>query len=499
MTIQDKVFINPPVDMHEPNDIASLLHTISNNLPGIMIYQLVRDPDGSMRFTYLSESVEKLTGKTPGQVIHDPRILYNLIDQDDRLKFKKAKEISYQRMSLLDVVVRAHNNSGNTRWLHIRSLPRKLNDGKVAWDGVYMDITETMEKEKQIGEKEAQLRLFVENSPAAIAMLDLNLNYIIASKRWKQDYDLGNIDINGKNHYEIFPDIPDEWKMVHKRCLAGAIEKKEEDLFIRQDGRKEWVRWEIHPWYTISGEVGGLILLTEVMTEKKNAEELLKHSLEDIRRLASHLEKIREEERIAIAREIHDELGQQLTVLKMDISWINKNLSLTDEQQILRMKDLLQTIDNTIRSVRRISSELRPSVLDDLGLIAAFEWLIKDFEKRSGIKATLVSEIEEVDLDINAKTALFRVFQESITNVARHAHATQVTAFLKKENEDLLITIKDNGKGFDISSIENKETLGILGIKERIAIIKGTYAIDSIPGEGTTIEIKVPVSSEART
>lgn len=842
---------------------AIQLHTISNSLPGIMTYQLVREHDGKMKFTYLSESVERLTGKAPDQVMQDPAILFDMIHEDDRVKFKNAQEISFQTMSLFDVVIRANDHSGRTRWLHIRSVPRKLNDDEVAWDGVHIDITETMEKEKQLSEKETQLRLFVENSPAAIAMLDVNMNYIIASKRWKEDYNLGDIDINGKSHYDIFPEIPDEWKMVHRRCLAGAIEKNEEDLFIRKDGRREWVRWEIHPWYTISGEVGGIILLTEVITarkeveialtekeekyrtlieqasdgifiadknynyidvnnagckmlgyskdellslqiqdlviltpddtplrlkeldegksllherilrhkngleihveisakrlsdgnllafvrditerkkadkelktsnerfemiasttqdalwewdirentlwsnrvhqelygltvkdavpaheewishihpedkdrvvtcfnkalqstdsiwfeeyrfqtnygikhiydrtiiirdekglpvrlmgnmmditniratqkelvdykyaldqssivaitdrrgrinyvnenfckiskyspeeligedhrivnsafhpksffaelwttiskgsiwrgevrnrakdgtfywvdttivpflnetgkpyqyvvirtditEKKNAEELLKHSLEDIRRLASHLEKIREEERIAIAREIHDELGQQLTVLKMDISWLNKNISPTEERQVLRMKDLLQTIDNTIKSVRRISSELRPSVLDDLGLIAAFEWLLKDFEKRAGIKTKLISQIDELDLDINIKTALFRIFQESLTNVARHAQASEVNAFLKKENKNLLITIKDNGKGFVISSIESKKTLGILGIKERIAIINGTYSIESVPGEGTTIKIQVPVSS----
>jgi PAS domain S-box-containing protein len=263
-----------------------------------------------------------------------------------------------------------------------------------------------------------------------------------------------------------------------------------------KDGSFYWVDTTIVPFLKETGKPYQYVVIRSDITEKKIAEDLLKQSLQDIRRLASHLEKIREEERIAIAREIHDELGQQLTVLKMDISWLNKNLSLTDEQSKLRMKDLLQTIDQTIKTVRRISTELRPSVLDDLGLIAAFEWLLKDFEKRSGVKSRLFSSLDEVSLDLNAKTALFRVFQESLTNVARHAQASEVNAFLKKENDDLLITIKDNGKGFDVTSMENKKTLGILGIKERIAIIKGTYAIDSIPGKGTTIELKVPVSSE---
>jgi signal transduction histidine kinase len=266
-----------------------------------------------------------------------------------------------------------------------------------------------------------------------------------------------------------------------------------------KDGVFYWVDTTIVPFLNETGKPYQYVVIRSDITEKKNAEELLKHSLDDIRRLASHLEKIREEERIAVAREIHDELGQQLTVLKMDIYWLNKNLSLADQNQIARMKDLLQTIDNTISSVRRISSELRPGILDDLGLIAAFEWLLRDFEKRSGVKTRLRSEINEVTVDLNTKTALFRIFQESLTNVARHAQASEVEAFLKHEQQDLLITIKDNGKGFVISSIEGKKTLGILGIKERIGIIKGVYTIDSTPGKGTTIEIRVPVSSQTET
>jgi PAS domain S-box-containing protein len=262
-----------------------------------------------------------------------------------------------------------------------------------------------------------------------------------------------------------------------------------------KDGSNYWVDTTIIPFLNESGKPYQYVVIRSDITEKKKSEELLKDSLEDVRRLASHLEKVREEERIAIAREIHDELGQQLTVLKMDISWLNKNLSFTEERQTIRMRELLETIDSTIKSVRRISSELRPSVLDDLGLIAAFEWQLRDFEKRSGIKTKLFSDINELDLDINAKTALFRILQESLTNVARHAQASEVITCLKKHDDNLLITIKDNGKGFVLSTIGNKKTLGILGIKERIAIIDGTYNIQSSLGEGTTIEIQVPVSS----
>jgi signal transduction histidine kinase len=290
---------------------------------------------------------------------------------------------------------------------------------------------------------------------------------------------------SGYHSKEFFKDL---WTTISKGHIwRGELRNKaKDDSFY-------WVDTTIVPFLNETGKPYQYVVIRSDITEKKKAEELLKHSLEDIRRLASHSEKIREEERIAIAREIHDELGQQLTVLKMDVSWLNKNLSFTNDTQMLRMRDLLQTIDNTIKSVRRISSELRPSVLDDLGLIAALEWLLKDFEKRSGIKTKFSSDINELNIDLNTKTALFRVFQETITNVARHAQASEVIASLKIENEKLLITVKDNGKGFVINTIGDKKTLGILGIKERIGLINGEFKIDSTPGEGTTIEIKVKV------
>ena len=231
------------------------------------------------------------------------------------------------------------------------------------------------------------------------------------------------------------------------------------------------------------------------ITEKKKAEKSVKQSYEDIRRLASHQEKISDEERISIAREIHDELGQQLTVLKMDISWLNKNIFVTEEKIVQRMNDLREMIDQTIKTVRRISSRLRPGVLDDLGLLPALEWLSDDFEKRSGVRTKFISEISDPGLDAGINTALFKFFQESLTNIAKHAQASEVYASLKNENGKLIMTIKDNGKGFAVSAIENKKTLGILGIKERLALLHGEYDIISSPGQGATVTVMVPVSS----
>jgi len=391
---------------------------------------------------------------------------------------------------------------GTKRWMSTHAVPLKDTSGKIiSLLSVTRDISERKKAEEEMLLANERFNLI------ARATNDFVWDSHIADNKvwWNDNYylQLGwikGVEAPGKNSWEdhIFPK---DKKRVIERLDYILNETNEsawtdEYNFCKADGTYITVYDRGYIMRDKDGKAYRMIGAMTDISELKKTESLLKKSYENIRRLASHLERIREEERIAIAREIHDELGQQLTVLKMDVSWLNKNLSITGEKQITRMNELLETIDNTIKTVRRISSELRPSVLDDLGLIAALEWLLKDFEKRSGVKTRLISGIEKLDLDINAKTALFRVFQESLTNVARHAKASEVIASLNKSGDNLLITIKDNGKGFVLSAIESKKTLGILGIKERIAIIEGTYNIDSSPGEGTTIEIEVPVSSE---
>jgi PAS domain S-box-containing protein len=229
------------------------------------------------------------------------------------------------------------------------------------------------------------------------------------------------------------------------------------------------------------------------ISERVKAEDLLRESSRRLRELSAHLQTVREEERISISREIHDELGQQLTVMKMDISWLKRKLESDDEKVNRKMDDLMRVIDHTVKTVRKISSDLRPSLLDDLGLKAALEWHCTEFEKRSGVETTFTANFPDIDMSHGVGTALFRVFQETLTNVARHSQATKVQASLNKEDGMLVMRIKDNGIGFNPGSIENKKTLGILGMQERVAIIQGEYRIESNTGEGTLVEVKVPI------
>lgn len=238
-----------------------------------------------------------------------------------------------------------------------------------------------------------------------------------------------------------------------------------------------------------------VLAMANDITARLEAEESLQKSHSAFRELASHLETIRESERTRIAREIHDELGQQLTGLKMDISWINKKVKSEDEAVQNKMKDIIQLIDNTVITVRRIATQLRPDILDDLGLISAMDWQSEDFQKRHEIKSTFTSNVSHVILTSDISTNVFRIFQESLTNISRHAKATEVITTLKIENDVLTLTIKDNGIGINESDNINKKTLGILGMKERALLIKGKYDIYKNIDGGTSVIISVPLTN----
>lgn len=232
--------------------------------------------------------------------------------------------------------------------------------------------------------------------------------------------------------------------------------------------------------------------MLQIYFDRKWADEKIKQSYEETRLLASHIENIREEEKIKIAREIHDELGQQITGLKMDVSWIAKKLNGENELLYQKTKDVLALLDETVRSVRRIASELRPGMLDDLGLIAAIDWQSKEFEKRSGIKIIFDHPVKEFLTPTNISTGLFRIFQESLTNVARHASATEILVSIDKTLSEIILKINDNGKGFDVAHLSSKRTLGLLGMKERTMMMGGRCDIFSEPGKGTSVSVYVP-------
>lgn len=215
---------------------------------------------------------------------------------------------------------------------------------------------------------------------------------------------------------------------------------------------------------------------------------------EQLRNLSAHLQNIREEERIHIAREMHDELGQLLTGFKMDVSWLHKKLGDSEDPGVKeKLQEMMGIVNEAAIFVRKLASELRPSILDDLGLVAALDWHSHEFRRRANIEVEFRSEVNELKTSELIATGLFRMYQESLTNVARHAEAKKVVSLLEVKNGEAVLSITDDGKGFDLNGTGERKTLGLLGMKERATMIGGKLEIRSAPGKGTTILISVPL------
>jgi PAS domain S-box-containing protein len=241
--------------------------------------------------------------------------------------------------------------------------------------------------------------------------------------------------------------------------------------------------------------VGGKKLFTVIMrdiTVRKRAERELRESREQLRQLSASLQAVREEEKARIARELHDELGQALTGLKMDLAQLVSQLAPEQHEAMSQADAMKALIETTVASVRRIATELRPLMLDDLGLLSTIEWLVNDFSRRTGIAVDLTLPEVELELDPELSTALFRVLQESLTNVARHAGASRVCITLSGTESDVRLTVDDNGRGFGAALESAPKTFGLLGMRERAAMLGGELAVHSDPGAGTSIVMTVP-------
>ena len=303
-----------------------------------------------------------------------------------------------------------------------------------------------------------------------------------------------------------------EWmNMIHPEDREAQINnwynksKKGEPSFseyriINKSGQLRWVNGGAIPLIDKKGSITGYIGTIADVTEIKQALELLKQShealnerTEQLRELSTHLQKIREDERRKIAHEIHDELGQQLTGLKMDIAWLKKKLKPEDPLIENKFDDTIILIEATVRSIRRIVTELRPSVIDDLGLNAALEWQANDFAERAGIKIKYKNTFDDLNTDSNISIGLFRILQESLTNIAKHARAKKVIVDISKVKDMLQLTVQDDGVGFDTAVKGTDLTFGLLGIKERTYMMKGDFLIYSQPGKGTKITVSIPM------
>lgn len=265
----------------------------------------------------------------------------------------------------------------------------------------------------------------------------------------------------------------------------------EREVYLARPGL--WVLLSLDPIRDAAGRRTGAVHLIRDITERKRGEIAVRESLDQLRNLSARLEAAREQERTRIAREIHDELGHALTVLKMDSAWVAERVGRDDPGLTERARSMSALIERTISTIRQIATELRPSLLDDLGLLAALEWEADEFGRRTGIVTRVRGPEEPLALDEEQATAIFRIFQEALTNVARHAEARTVRATLSAIDGEVALEVADDGRGFEPGALANPRSLGIIGMRERARMLGGSLSLEGRPGKGARLRVTLPL------
>lgn len=361
-------------------------------------------------------------------------------------------------------------------------------------------IATAIEKRKSKKEKEEALRelalseskykLLFENSPMPM-MLFMKSSYAIiaVNKAAINHYGYPREEFLQMTALDIRPD--DEKEAFIQRINVDIEENYSQGVWRHKKKNGEIIHVEIHVHDHFHNEQPARLVLVNDITEKLQIEKKLQETLEETRRLASSLESIREEERARISRDIHDQLGQILTALRIDLSRAKNSLKPEDTLQMERITAAIETTNEVIATVRKIASSLRPALLDDMGLGAALEWQAREFRKNTSIPCFFTEEGIDDTISSEVTIALFRLYQEALTNIARYARATKVQTSLKRIGNTIILNISDNGTGFDMEAAKAKKTLGLVGMKERIHILKGEFDMQSTIGSGTSITVRV--------
>jgi two-component system, NarL family, sensor histidine kinase UhpB len=384
-------------------------------------------------------------------------------------------------------------------WMDTRLVPFRDPSGNIAAVvGIIRDVSERRLAQEALALREAYLRSMLDNLPYLAWLKNPEGEFQVVNQPFAQAAGKERpSDLVGLDDFDIWPhDLAKRYVADDQEVMQTRQQKLVEEQ-ISDRGALRWVETFKSPVYDAAGKVLGTTGLAHDITLRRQLQDEQQRSREQLRALAAHVESVREQERVRIAREIHDELGQSLTCMGMDLAFLDRQIDPGNKDAAARVAALVELVKDTIRCVRRISSELRPSILDDLGLGAAIEWLAHDFETRTQI-ACVVEVPEDLSLPFELPTPLFRVCQEALTNVTRHASATRVSIRLSCSTSHIALTIQDNGRGITEEEIKRYGSLGLLGMKERIGILGGTLDVEGKPGEGTALAIQIPLNQNPR-
>lgn len=446
----------------------------------------------------LNKQAEKLFGYNKTELLNQPVEI--LLPEINRHQHKQHRvnytKQPHTRMMGEGLELFALNSSKEVIPVEISLAPIKTSMGTVISASI-RDITERKEinlklqhLNKQLSQKvdiqTAHIEDILESVSDAFIALDRNFRFIYINQSAANKYAQKASDLLGKVIWEALPGLKSEVFFSElNNCMSRQLQKSFEEFDAVNN------RWLFHAVYPSSE---GITIYTKDITTRKLQEEEMRKANDELRRLSGYLQQVREEERKSIARDIHDDLGQQLTGLQMDAHWLKRKMSGSDEILIEKIQEISQSIDMAIISVRKILSDLRPNILDDLGMIAAMEWLNLETMKRyPAIQLQLITSSTTVNINPETATSLFRIYQEAVNNAIKHANAGKITGTLSSDAFLIKLIIEDDGKGIEDQDVKSGG-YGLLGIRERTYILGGTFSIQSESGKGTRLTIIIPVT-----
>jgi PAS domain S-box-containing protein len=317
-------------------------------------------------------------------------------------------------------------------------------------------------------------------------MLDRDMRYLQVSDRWCADYSIDSSQVLGRSHYELFSDIPERWKEMHKRALAGETLRAEEDRWDRK-GSTAWIRWELRPWRAPSGIVGGILIFAEDITPRKQMEEAISS-------ISRKLIESQEQERARIGRELHDDINQRLALLAVELE------RLQDDPSELRthVQELRKQLIEISNDVQGLSHELHSSKLEYLGALRAMKGWCREFGERQGIQIEFKSFEANISLPREIGLCLFRVLQEALHNAAKYSGVKRIEVEVREDSSEIHLLVSDLGRGFDLETATQGRGLGLTSMQERVRLINGIIEIQSKPMGGTIVNVRVPLTSECR-
>jgi|WetSurMetagenome_2_1015567.scaffolds.fasta_scaffold07961_3 PAS domain S-box-containing protein len=381
---------------------------------------------------------------------------------------------------------------GSTIWVLMTVHDVRDKAGQILYyEGFVFDITVRKQAEESLRESEERYRLLVENSTDLVTEISSEGTFLYVSPNVKGILDYRPVDLVDTN-------ILTKVYSKDKHLLADILNKQGGSTMYRyrdKTGNWHWFESSGRAYDVSSGE-WRMVMVSRDITERRKAEQELEASRKQLQHFTEHLEHVLEEERKRISRELHDDLGQLLTILKFDLSWLRLEGAKGDPEVLAKTGEMMDSLNEALASVKRISKEIRPPQLDALGLSGALQWDIDQMEKKIGIKGIVTIEPPEFEVKGQVGTVLYRIFREALTNVVRHAQAKNVYIRLSKKSDSIIFSIRDDGRGITKKEMAGSTSLGLVGIRERIRMVGGTLAVDGNPGKGTMLSVEVPLSKE---